>query len=53
LVSATVLGVALIYFLVLSPELGMRTLSGVAVVLGALALVTSIGLHYRRGVEQQ
>jgi hypothetical protein len=53
LVSATILGVALIYFLVLSPELGMRTQSGAAVVLGAVALAISLGLHYKRGVARE
>jgi hypothetical protein len=43
----------LIYLLVLSPELGMRGLSMVVVVLGAVASVSSVGLHYRRGVERQ
>ena len=53
LVSATAAGFALIYWLVLSAELGMRALSVAAVVLAAVASVSFLGLHHRRGVERQ
>ena len=53
LVSLTVVGFALIYLLVLSPELGLRSLSVAAAVLGTVASVSSFGLHYTRGVKRQ
>ena len=51
LVSLTVVGFALIYLLVLSPELGLRSLSVAAAVLGTVASVSSFGLHSREALN--
>jgi hypothetical protein len=52
LACVTALGLALIYLLVLSPELGMRWLSVAAVVLAAIATAGCLVLYYRRAVQR-
>jgi hypothetical protein len=53
LVALTVVGFALIFLLVLSPEVGMAGLSAVALGLGTVACIGCFGWHYSRGHAEQ